>query len=39
MGLPELRAGLTRAAYWEAAGVLKPKMSLQELRAGSAQLL
>ena len=29
--------GLTRAAGWQPAGVLRPKMGLQELRAGSPQ--
>ena len=47
MGLQELRLaarrgfetqdGLTRAAGWQPAGVLKPKMGVQELRAGSPQ--
>ena len=33
----ETQDGLTRAAVWQPAGVLRPKMGLQELRAGSPQ--
>ena len=33
----ETQDGLTRAVGWRPAGVLRPKMGLQELRAGSPQ--
>ena len=33
----QTKDGLTRAAGWQPAGVFRPKMGLQELRAGSLQ--